>query len=527
MSIFNSVSLSQQQTSSASEYDHQISLIDSTKRTPDPKTDSPSTPSTASSPSASKEPSLKESGGPLGRKWTLREELARRKYSKWQENKFAGDTERGSSSKIDQENSVGLGHRDDEAAEAASGPDAEPAGPSQDHRDRSHVDIINSLGQTQSMPVNEFSEIDVLYENQRGSFFCGIPLYSHKSLLNFDPSPWVNASFKDSPVDITNAQVPDPSWEWIWKSWYVDMSADVDEEGWQYSFSFQPAFSWHGAHVWFHAFVRRRRWLRKRVKKHRSTMYVGKGDSKQLREGHMLNADYFTIHASRARSVDSSVGTRSLNRLSYASKAVTGNDEYDEIGDIRDIVALMRALRKARIDRERVEAIEGFLNNGGEDIFYLAEKMPEIMSSFIFQNSRRQILAYLSRTFKETSQHRDEHVERDEPEDEVEKRRSDNLLNAVKAADEQVKRLEYWSDVKDVTLGGDGTGTSHSDQGIELHWEGPVDRGPGAAKSYTRGSTRLKDADAPSLSEEAISSTARPQGANEPSDPSGKGKTRE
>lgn len=76
--------------------------------------------------------------------------------------------------------------------------------------------------------------------------------------------------------------------------------------------------------------------------------------------------------------------------------------------------------------------------------------MPEIMSSFIFQNSRRQILAYLLATFNAASIHRDEHVERDEPEDEVEKRKIDNLLNAVKAADREVKRLEYWSDVKDV-----------------------------------------------------------------------------
>ena len=29
--------------------------------------------------------------------------------------------------------------------------------------------------------------IEVLYENQRGSFFFGIPLFSSRSLLNFDP----------------------------------------------------------------------------------------------------------------------------------------------------------------------------------------------------------------------------------------------------------------------------------------------------------------------------------------------------
>ena len=108
--------------------------------------------------------------------------------------------------------------------------------------------------------------INVLYENQRGSFFCGIPLYSSNSLLNFDPAGWQTSPFQDSPMNITNSQLPDPSWEWVWRTWYVDMSYDVDEEGWQYSLSFRTGIAWHGNHPWFHSFVRWRRWLRKRVK---------------------------------------------------------------------------------------------------------------------------------------------------------------------------------------------------------------------------------------------------------------------
>src|ERR1700753_615986 len=74
------------------------------------------------------------------------------------------------------------------------------------------------------------SAIDILYENQRGTFLCGLPFFSSASLLNFDPPPWVTETHAPSAVDITNAQVPDPSWEWDWKTWYVDMSRDVDEE---------------------------------------------------------------------------------------------------------------------------------------------------------------------------------------------------------------------------------------------------------------------------------------------------------
>lgn len=108
--------------------------------------------------------------------------------------------------------------------------------------------------------------IDVLYENQRGVITLGVPHFSSNSLLNFDPKPWTNAHRRTSPVNITNAQVPDPNWVWAWDSWYVDMSRDVDEQGWEYSFWFQDSAAWHGNHPWFHSFVRRRRWLRKRVR---------------------------------------------------------------------------------------------------------------------------------------------------------------------------------------------------------------------------------------------------------------------
>jgi len=108
-------------------------------------------------------------------------------------------------------------------------------------------------------------QVDILYENQRGFFLCGIPHFSSNSLLNFDPSPWLDGQFKPSAVDITNAQVPDPNWEWSSRTWYVEMSHDVDEEGWEYSFWFKNC-SWHGTRPWFHSFVRRRRWLRQRVR---------------------------------------------------------------------------------------------------------------------------------------------------------------------------------------------------------------------------------------------------------------------
>lgn len=92
-----------------------------------------------------------------------------------------------------------------------------------------------TAAQPEQPSTSSDSHIDILYENQRGWFIFGIPLFSNKALWNLriDPAPWQDAKFRPSAVNITNAQVPDPSWVWDWNSWYVDMSLDVDEEGWQ------------------------------------------------------------------------------------------------------------------------------------------------------------------------------------------------------------------------------------------------------------------------------------------------------
>lgn len=57
-------------------------------------------------------------------------------------------------------------------------------------------------------------------------------------LFQWDPAPWVNARYGDSVYNIVNAQLPDPSWEWVHPEWLIDMSGDVDESGWQYAHNF-------------------------------------------------------------------------------------------------------------------------------------------------------------------------------------------------------------------------------------------------------------------------------------------------
>ena len=73
------------------------------------------------------------------------------------------------------------------------------------------------------------------------------------------------------------------------------------------------------------------------------------------------------------------------------------------------------------------------------------------MSSMIFQTSRRKLLAYLIQTELEA---RDKHVnaEKDAGPRSIdeEKKYIKGLNKAIDAAEKEVRRLEYWSDVKKV-----------------------------------------------------------------------------
>lgn len=296
--------------------------------------------------------------------------------------------------------------------------------------------------------------IDVLYENQRGMFLFGIPKYSSNSLLPSDPRPWQNGQFRTSAVDIRNAQVPDPSWEWAWKSWYVDMSRDVDEEGWEYSFAFVgragATFAWHGNHPWFHSFVRRRRWLRMRKRK----------DLKQhtKEKGHQMTADYFTIHPKTVRPAslsDSLAGDSTMMQVISKLRDPVLDIKNMEVSSIGD---LFLALRKSGVDREKLRAIQKFIDEGGEELYYLSDRMEDIMRTLVFQSSRKQLLSdlidrhgELHKEQERLASHEHDEDNNKQKEHDRSKRRAENLHKAVEAADEQVRKLEYWSDIKGIS----------------------------------------------------------------------------
>ncbi|PNP54478.1 hypothetical protein THARTR1_05035 [Trichoderma harzianum] len=284
--------------------------------------------------------------------------------------------------------------------------------------------------------------IDILYENERGGFFCGVGLFASAALGGLDPTPWTNAYHNPSPTNIHTAQVPDPSWEWAWPEWRVNKQDDMDEDGWEYSFAFQKCFSWHGP-KWWNSFVRRRAWIRQRARRRPED-----GSTENMLAG----VDYFHIRPASVlspRSQSSRASSRAPSRApSRTSMTRASSAEGGERPDIEDIETLLQVLRSARIDRERREAVENYVAHA-IDLSELQHEMHEIMSLFIFQQSRRQLLSYLMQIHEETEKawEADKGLEL--------KHRKEALDAAAKHAEEEVCKLAYWSDVKQMAESGE------------------------------------------------------------------------
>jgi len=155
-------------------------------------------------------------------------------------------------------------------------------------------------------------------------------------------------------------------------------------------------------------------------------------------------------------------------------------DDEEEMQDVTDIASLLMYLKKAAIDREKIVLVRNFITNATDDLHYLAEQMPTIMSLFVFQNSRRYLLTILMDRVNAASDHREEHEEQGKEENPVERQRIDSLLQAIDAADSELKRLEYWSDIRKVTRRGKTGGAVNDSPAWPSHeWQGLDNSGPG------------------------------------------------
>ncbi|KAJ5384353.1 hypothetical protein N7517_002264 [Penicillium concentricum] len=372
---------------------------------------------------------------------SVHSQLAKRKYAKWQPDRLGIAPDRNDSPSRELSQVRGESISASSAGEGSRGRDVETAdfAPSRvsTHNSNGSGQVNGAGDQTNSREdTKSRSEMDILYENQRGWFVFGVPRYSQSSLLNFDPSAWMTQDHTASPVNITNAQLPDPSWEWTWKTWYVDMSGDTDEQGWQYSFSFSSS-SWHGTQPWFHSFVRRRRWVRLRTKVHEQRNH-GRSD---FEKSHMLTEDYFTIHSSKVRSRDQS--TAGLSRVeSGFNRASMTVDEESHVDEIGDIPSLMHALKLASIDRERIDALKKFIEDGGDELYYLNDKIPDIMPMFLFQTSRWQFVTYISGVIRELSKTL---TDSDKDADAIQ-RKKDNLARAAESCKRHITGPDVFKD---------------------------------------------------------------------------------
>ncbi len=289
-------------------------------------------------------------------------------------------------------------------------------------------------------------------------------LFSSMALGNLDPPAWTNFAHRPSPTDITTAQVPDPSWDWAWPEWRINHDDGMDEDGWEYSFAFARGFSWHKAQ-WWNSFVRRRAWIRRRVKKNGG--YIAQDPL-------LLNPEYFSVRPSSELARD-----RSPSRASSAANAEGAEQQQgqqqqqqQQQPEIEDIEELLRVLRESRIDREKIEAVDSYLAHAQDNLRGLEEIMHEIMTLFVFQASRRVLLSKLTEVYDKAAADSQKKSSADPGLDEKVK----NLAAAVKHADEEVRRLEYWSDVKGMAEEGSAKGASNGKQG----WD------PGASKCGSR-----------------------------------------
>jgi hypothetical protein len=115
-------------------------------------------------------------------------------------------------------------------------------------------------------------------------------------------------------------------------------------------------------------------------------------------------------------------------------------------------------MKRSSVDREKILAVRKFTDEGGDELYYLSERMEEIMGMLMFQSSRQQLLGDLISRHeqvheeqKDLAAHKHDDDETKQQAHDTASRRAENILKAVHAADDQVKRLEYWSDIKEIS----------------------------------------------------------------------------
>ncbi|KAI8048782.1 hypothetical protein BDF22DRAFT_701232 [Syncephalis plumigaleata] len=194
----------------------------------------------------------------------------------------------------------------------------------------------SDAGSIRSLSSETMYEFESVYENQRGMFVFGVPKFSAKMLNIMDPPPWSDSEFRFVSPNLNSYQLPDPNWEWAHPEWTIDMSCDVDEEGWEYAFHFHNSY-WHGAYDVVRSFVRRRRWVRLRRRK-------------ALNDNTPTTTTTTHGHPARSRRPSAQPNTR----ISATNSADSDVDRYQN---------WLGTVRRMRIDREKLDYFNQLLQH--------------------------------------------------------------------------------------------------------------------------------------------------------------------
>lgn len=246
---------------------------------------------------------------------------------------------------------------------------------------------------------NEHGTFDYLVENQRGWILMGFPFFSGNSLLPWDRQNWTTLDGHPSP-GISEHLLPSISWRWGWKRWYVDMSGDVDDQGWAYAWRFGSS-TWHGSHIWFRSFVRRRIWKRLREK-----MVEEEEQVEHHLPTHLdILANVQTGTNQSEIVLQSQLGFQieqgPLRVFNQPSQAIPSSKPSrptlaDPAGGIQTVDELSQQIKTCRIDRERIQLIERFVKLKSVELLrQLQSRIAEILDKFEFPDSRQHLVVHL------------------------------------------------------------------------------------------------------------------------------------
>ena len=187
-------------------------------------------------------------------------------------------------------------------------------------------------------------KLEYQVESERGFLVMGSRVFASAALLPMDPAHFSSLTGESLGQYLTEYEIPDNSWVWLWSRWYVDMTADVDDHGWCYSWRFRSRH-WRGHHRFFRSFVRQRLWKRPMIKRSALAKLLDEMDRKRLRNLALLNESNERPHSNE--------------------EAMKSNESLQAEPSPESMISEL--LQPCRNDREKIDTILEYLGNSQDN----------------------------------------------------------------------------------------------------------------------------------------------------------------